>query len=86
MRKKWTVLYENWFEGDITLSKATLWLACAVCLLAGIVYGLRKAPWTHGVMIGSNNGNNSGNGKGCGREGCEGCEEEKAECCEEAAK
>ncbi len=62
MKKKWATLYENWFEGEVTLPKITLWLACAVCLLAGVVYGLRKAPWTHGVMIGSNNGNNSGNG------------------------
>ena len=35
-----------------------LWLIGAVCLLVGIIYGLKKAPWTHGVMIGSNNGSN----------------------------
>lgn len=66
MKEKWTMLQEKWFEGDVTLPKVTLWLACTVCLLAGIVYGLRKAPWTHGVTIGSNNGNNSGNYGGSG--------------------
>lgn len=65
-KKKWTALCEKWFEGEVTLAKTTLWLIGAVCLLGGIVYGLRKAPWTHGVVIGSNNGNNSGNyGSNC---------------------
>lgn len=67
MKEKWTELREKWFEGEVTLSKVTLWLACAACLLAGIVYGLRKAPWTHGVAIGSNNGNNNGNNSGNGK-------------------
>lgn len=72
--KKWRALCEKWFQGEVTLSKVTLWLACSVCLLAGIVYGLRKAPWTHGVTIGSNNGNNSGNYGG--NEKCDAGEEE----------
>ncbi len=45
------------FEGDVTMSKVTLWLLAAACLSAGVVYGLKKAPWTHGVTIGCNNGN-----------------------------
>lgn len=61
MKRKWMALHEKWFEGEVTLPKTTLWLVCAVCLLGGIVYGLRKAPWTHGVTIGSYNGN-CGNG------------------------
>lgn len=52
------------FEGELTVPKVTLWLAGAVCLLAGIVYGLKAAPMTHGLNIGSNNGNNNGNNSG----------------------
>ncbi len=66
MKEKWERLCENWFKGDITLPKVTLWLACAACLLAGIVYGLCKALWPQGVTIGSNNGN--GCCRGCGIE------------------
>lgn len=64
MKEKCTALCEKWFRGDVTLPKVTLWLACSTCLLAGIVYGIKKAPWTHGVTIGSNNGNNNGNDNG----------------------
>jgi len=77
MKKKCMDLCERWFVGEITLSKVTLWLACASCLLGGVVYGLHKAPWTHGVMIGSNNGNNCGNTAGNDGEGSEA--EENAE-------
>jgi len=78
MKEKWETMQEKWFEGDITLPKVTLWLACIACLFAGIVYGLRKAPWTHGVTIGSNNGNNSGyfGGRGLGDAGEEEDQEE----------
>ena len=61
-------LVKNCFSGEVTLPKATLWLFGAVCLLGGIVYGLKTAPMTHGVMIASNNGNNNGNNSGNGRE------------------
>lgn len=61
------------FTGDVTLRKRELWMLGALCLFAGIVIGFVKAPWTHGVTIGSNNGNNSGNSKGCGMDGEE-CE------------
>lgn len=82
LKRKWPVLREKWFEGEVTLPKVTLWLACAVCLLGGIVYGLRKAPWTHGVTIASNNGsNNSGNGNG----NSSGCEENAGDGEEEEA-
>lgn len=60
MKEKLTTTANKLFKGDLTLKKMDLWLIGAVCLLAGIVYGLMKAPMTHGVMIGSNNGNNNG--------------------------
>ncbi len=70
-------LAEKCFEGEVTLSKVTLWLIGAVCLMGGIVYGLKTAPMTHGVLIGSNNGNNNGNNSGNGQ-GQDGEEEEAA--------
>lgn len=83
MKKKWISLREKWFEGEVTLPKTTLWLVCAVCLLGGIVYGLRKAPWTHGVTIGSNNGNNNGNNSGNSGGSTEDAGDEEAETEEE---
>ncbi|MDE7224366.1 MAG: hypothetical protein K2O34_11395 [Acetatifactor sp.] len=56
----------NCFAGELTLPKTTIWLIGTVCLLAGVVYGLKTAPMTHGMMIGSNNGNNNGNNSGNG--------------------
>ena len=50
-------LVRRCFEGDLTMSKVMLWLICTVCMLAGIVYGLCMAPFTHGISIGSNNRN-----------------------------
>ena len=50
-------LMEQCFQGELTMPKVTLWLVGAVCMLAGIVYGLCIAPLTHGITIGSNNGN-----------------------------
>ena len=47
------------FDGEVTMPKVMLWMVGAICLLAGIVYGLCIAPMTHGVTIGSNNGNHS---------------------------
>lgn len=55
-----TELVKNWFEGEVTVTKLELWLALTVCMLAGIVYGLCKAPMTHGMMIGCNNGSSFG--------------------------
>lgn len=65
MKEKLKEISQRCFEGDLTLPKVTIWLIGAVCLLGGIVYGLKTAPMTHGMMIGSNNGNNNGNGYGC---------------------
>lgn len=66
MKEKLKEITERCFEGDLTLPKVTIWLIGAVCLLGGIVYGLKTAPMTHGMMIGNNNGNNNnGNGYGC---------------------
>ncbi|MCM1189880.1 MAG: hypothetical protein NC541_11370 [bacterium] len=45
------------FEGELTVKKTTLWMIGLICLLGGIVYGLKTAPLTHGINIGSNNGN-----------------------------
>lgn len=67
MKEKLKGLARHCFEGELTLQKTTLWLIGAACLLGGIVYGLKTAPMTHGVMIGSNNGNNNGNNSGNGQ-------------------
>lgn len=67
MKKRMKEWKKCCFEGELTMQKTTLWLIGAVCLLAGIVYGLKTAPLTHGIIFGSNNGtnnnanNNSGN-------------------------
>ena len=57
--KKMKKLMQQCFEGEVTMSKMMLWLIAFVCLLAGVVYGLRIAPMTHGVTVASNNGNQS---------------------------
>ncbi|MCM1541913.1 MAG: hypothetical protein NC121_11715 [Blautia sp.] len=58
-------LAQKCFEGDLTMPKATFWMIGVICLLAGIVYGLCVAPLTHGVTIGSNNGNYDNKYDGC---------------------
>ncbi len=65
-KKKLRELGDKWFEGELTVPKTELWLVLIACFLMGILYGLKKAPMTHGVMIGSNNGNNNGNGSSAG--------------------
>lgn len=57
---------KNLFSGEVTLKKRELWLIAALCLCAGMISGIKKAPWTHGVQIASNNGNSSGNNSGNG--------------------
>ena len=52
-------LAKKCFEGNLTMPKVIFWLIGIECLLAGIVYGLCIAPLTHGVTIGSNNGNSN---------------------------
>ncbi len=47
------------FDGECTLTKREVWLIGVCCLLFGVVYGLLKAPLTHGVKIGCGNGNNN---------------------------
>lgn len=49
----------NLFIGEAEISKREVWLLSGLCLFAGIAIGLLNAPWTHGVTIGSNNGNNN---------------------------
>ena len=58
-------LKEAWFDGEVTLAKTSLWMIAGLCLLAGIIHGLRIAPLTHGVIIGCGNGNGSGCGTDC---------------------
>lgn len=52
---------EQLFDGELTITKADLWIMGALLFVLGVLYGLMKAPWTHGVnmTIGSNNGNNN---------------------------
>lgn len=57
LKMKLRNLAKKCFEGDLAMPKVIFWLTCIVCVLAGIVYGLCVAPLTHGVTIGSNNGN-----------------------------
>lgn len=74
--KRWM---KTCFEGEVTIPKVTFWLAAAVCLLTGVVYGLMVAPRTHGIQknYGCNNGNGNGNGNSySGAKEC-GCEDGK---------
>ena len=48
-------------NGEITLTVLDFCLIGVIMLLAGICIGLLIAPFTHGISICSNNGNNSGN-------------------------
>lgn len=50
-------LTKTCFEGELTMPKVNFWLAGAVCLLAGMVYGLLAAPMTHGLNIACSSGN-----------------------------
>lgn len=54
---KWKKRISACFEGEVTVPKTTIWLTGMLCLTAGIVYGLLAAPWTRGVEIACNNGN-----------------------------
>ncbi len=91
-KEKCRKLKETCFDGEVTMTKTTLWMIAGLCLLAGIIRGLRMAPMTHGVIIGCGNGNGSGCGNGDGS-GCEagtgklGQEKEKKGCgCRRACK
>lgn len=66
-RERCRRLKEICFDGEVTMTKTTLWMVAGLCLLAGIVRGLRMAPMTHGVMIGCGNGNGSGCEAGTGK-------------------
>lgn len=52
---------EQLLDGEVTMTKIDFWLVVMLVFLIGMLYGLKKAPWTHGVnmTIGSNNGNNN---------------------------
>lgn len=46
------------FDGEITLLKTDFWLVALVIFLLGVLYGLLKAPLTHGITVScGNNGN-----------------------------
>ena len=49
-------LMKTWFEGELTMSKTSIWLTGLICLLVGVIWGLLMAPMSHGVTIGSYNG------------------------------
>ena len=42
LKEKCRKLREACFEGEVTMTKATLWMIAAICLLAGIIHGLRS--------------------------------------------
>ena len=66
-KEKCRKLAETCFDGEVTMAKTTLWAIAGLCLLAGIIHGLRIAPLTHGVVIGCGNGNGSGCEAGTGK-------------------
>lgn len=48
-------------DGEVTFTKVDFCLIGLSCLMAGICIGLLTAPYTHGITIGSNNGNTNNN-------------------------
>jgi len=48
---------KKYCDGEVTMPKLNIWMLGLICLLTGIVFGLLTAPATHGIVIGSNNGN-----------------------------
>lgn len=65
---------EQLFGGELTMAKIDFWLVVMLVFTVGVLYGLFKAPWTHGVnmTIGSNNGNNVN--PECDCDDCDECE------------
>ena len=81
-KKKMEALSTKLFEGEVTFDKTTLWLVGLIIFLLGVLYGLLKAPMTHGINIkcGNNNGNTmlpNGCDCDCDEDGCEcvGCQD-----------
>ncbi len=70
------------FDGELTITKIDFWLIVMLVFTVGVLYGLLKAPWTHGVTIGSNNGNNNYTGSDCDCDDCDCGECECIGCCE----
>ena len=52
---------EQLLDGEMTMTKIDFWLIVLLVFVVGVLYGLLRAPWTHGVKmtIGSNNGSNN---------------------------
>ncbi len=50
---------EQLFDGELTITKTDFWLVTILVFVLGVLYGLVKAPLTHGLTItcGNNNGN-----------------------------
>ena len=59
-------LRKTWFEGELTMPKTMFWLIAVICVLTGIIWGIRLAPRSRGATIGSYNGNYNGNGSSSG--------------------
>ena len=77
---------EQLLDGEMTMTKIDFWLIVLLVFVVGVLYGLLRAPWTHGVKmtIGSNNGSNNhvnpecscGDDDQCECIGCCECDEE----------
>lgn len=80
-KKKICETFKAMTEGDVTMSKKQLWLVLICVMMTGIVYGLLKAPMTHGVRIGCYNGNYNGNAAQPDEEEEPKSEEKKKKCC-----
>lgn len=74
MKQGFQMMVKRLTEGEVTLRKTEMLALLAVVSMAGIVWGMLLAPWSHGVIIGSYCGNHYGRPEDV-------CEEEC--CCEE---
>ena len=77
---------EQLLDGEVTMTKVDFWLVVLLVFVVGVLYGLKKAPWTHGVKmtIGSNNASNNyvnaeEDCEECECIGCCECDEEEEE-------
>ena len=72
---------EQLLDGEVTMTKTDFWLIVLLVFVVGVLYGLLRAPWTHGVKmtIGSNNNivNAEEDDDECECIGCCECDEEE---------
>lgn len=76
MKQNLKMMVKRLTEGEVTLRKTEMLALLAVVSMAGIVWGMFLAPWSHGVNIGSYCGNHYGRPE-------DECTEEDCCCCEE---